>query len=271
MKVYVEQVLITNFIIDFCILVMVSKLVYSRTNFKRTALSALFGSCASLMLPFCWNSLLANALKILSGIIMLQILNIKTKKQLALSLCLMLVVSYIIGGAVLSNFGTSGGGGYAISQNSLIPVFAVSIIFTFITCKLIAWIKAKISTNSNIYDTTLVNNNIKVNTKSFIDSGNGLYDNNQPVSLINFDTFSKLTKISLDQYLTNQFDSLNNAHFIEASTIAGKRKILVFTIDELHLIRSSVKKYKNIVLGVALHFDNSKEYKAILNSSFCYN
>ncbi len=271
MKVYIEQVLLTNFIIDFCLLLMVSKLVFSHTNIKRTILSALFGSCASLMLPFCSHILLANALKILSGIIMLQILSIKTKKQLALSFALMLVASYIIGGAVLSNFGTDSGGGYAIKQTSLLPVFAITLAFTFITCKLITWIKAKISTNCNIYNISLVNNNIKVNIKSFIDSGNALHDNNQPVSLINFDTFSRLTNITLNQYLTNQFSNLNNAHFIEANTIAGKRKILVFTIDELHLNKATTKIYKNVRLGVALHFDNTKEYKAILNSSFCYN
>ena len=271
MKVYIEQVLLTNFIIDFCILIMVSKCVCSHTNFKRIVLSALFGSCASLILPFCSHILLANTLKILSGIIMLQILNIKTKKQLALSYALMLVISYIIGGAVLSNFGVSSGGGYAIKQTSLIPVFAITIIFTFITCKLIAWIKSKISTNCNIYDISLINKDIEIKIKSFIDSGNGLYDNNQPVSLINFDTFTRLTRINLDQYLTNSFDNLNNAHFIQANTIAGKRKILVFTIDELHINKHTTKVYKNVRLGVALHFDNTKEYKAILNSSFCYN
>ena len=271
MKVYIEQLILTNFLIDFCILLMVSKLVCGQTNPKRIILSALFGSVASLILPFCLYSILANLLKILTGIIMLQILHIKTKKQLALSYMLMLAISYIIGGAVLSNFGVSSGGGYTLKSTSLIPVFAITIIFTFITCKLIAWLRSKIVTNSNIYDITLINNQSKISIKSFIDSGNGLYDNNQPVSLINFDTFSRLTNITLNQYLTNQFSNLNNAHFIEANTIAGKRKILVFSIDELHLTKSTTQIYKNVCLGVAMHFDNTKEYKAILNSSFCFN
>ena len=270
MKVYVEQVLLTNFIIDFCILIMISKLICSKICFRQVVLSALFGSVASLILPFCTNIILTNALKILTAIIMLQILHIH-KNQLVASTLLMLVLSYIIGGAILSNFGTSTSNGYGISQLNLIYVFAITIIFTLITCKLITFIKSKITTNSNIYDITLVNSNNRVCIKSFIDSGNSLSDNNQPVSLINFDTFTKLTNISLNQYLTNEFSSLNNPHFISANTIAGKRKILVFTISELHLTTSKTKIFKNVKLGVALHFDNTKEYKAILNSSFCLN
>jgi hypothetical protein len=198
---------------------------------------------------------------------MLQIINLH-KKQLVSGTLLMLVVSYIIGGAVLSNFGTYSNGGYILNKINLTYVFIIAIIFTFITSRLISWLKSKITTNSNIYDITLINNNIKLNIKSFIDSGNSLYDNNQPVSLINFDTFFRLTNININQYLTNDFNTLNNPHFINANTIAGKRKILVFTINELHLKN---KIYYNIQLGVALNFDNSKEYKAILNSSFCFN
>ena len=271
MKIYIEQVLITNFIIDFCILLVISKLICSKTIYRRVIFSALFGSFASLIVPYCTHIILTNLLKLLTSIIMLQILNIKTKKQLTLSCLLMLVLSYIIGGAILSNFGQSVGSGYAISNISLIPVFAITFIFTFITCKLIAWIKCKITANSHIYDTILINNNKQLHIKSFIDSGNALCDNNQPVSLINFDTFNKLTNISLSQYLNNEFSGLNNAHFINANTIAGKRKILVFTINELRVTKSNIKVYKNVMLGVALHFDNTKEYKAILNSSFCFN
>jgi len=271
MNIYIEQVILTNFIIDFCILVMISKIIFSRTNFKHVTLSALFGSVASLIMPYCSYLILTYSLKILIAIIMLQILHIKGKKQLVSSFVLMLVTSYIIGGAVLSNFGAQSNNGYTLSSMGLIPVFAITIIFTFVTCKLIGLVKSKITTNSNIYDITLINNQTKLTIKSFIDSGNALYDNNQPVTLINFDTFTRLTNITLNQYLTNQFSGLNNAHFIQANTIAGKRRILVFTIDELHLTKTTTKIFKNITLGVALHFDNTKEYKAILNSIFCLN
>ncbi|MBQ3503057.1 MAG: sigma-E processing peptidase SpoIIGA, partial [Clostridia bacterium] len=265
------QILLTNFIIDWCILLVVSKCIFSKPCYKHITLSAMFGSVATLIMPCCSNLIFINILKILTSIIMLQLLNIKTKKQLILSSMLMLVLSYIIGGAILSSFGKSSNNGYLISNINLLPVFATTILFTFISSKLISWLKGKIISNSNIYDITLINNSNKISIKSFIDSGNGLYDNNTPVSLINFETFNKLTNISLNQYINNQFSTLNNAHFIEANTIAGKRKILVFTINELHLKRNDIKIYKNITLGVAMHFDNSKEYKAILNSCFCYN
>lgn len=267
MIIYIEQVLITNFIIDYCILTIISKFIYSKPNHKRIMLSALFGSLASLVMPYCQNFMFHNALKILTSIIMLQIINLH-KKQLVSGTLLMLVVSYIMGGAILSNFGVQTNGGYMLNQVNLIYVFIISIIFTFIVSKLIPWLKSKITTNSNIHDTTLINNQVSINIKSFIDSGNALYDNNEPVSLINFDTFTQLTNITLNQYLSNDFHSLNNPHFINASTIAGKRKILVFTINELHI---NNKVYTNVRLGVALNFDNTKEYKAILNSSFCFN
>lgn len=271
MKIYIEQVLVTNFIIDWCILLVVSRLVFSKTNYKHLTLSSTFGSVATLIVPYCTNILIINIFKILSSIIMLQLIRIKTKKQLFLSCLLMLVLSYVIGGAILDYFGTSTNNGYIINTINLLPTFIITVVFTFISCKLVTWTKSKIVSNSNIFDVTLVNNGKQMNIKSFIDSGNGLYDNNSPVSLINFETFTKLTNISLTQYINNQFEGLNNAHFIEANTIAGKRKILVFTINELHLKHSRVKIFKDVKLGVALHFDNTQEYKAILNSTFCNN
>ncbi len=270
MTIYIEQVLLTNFIIDFCILVILSKLILCKPNYKLICLSSIFGSFASLIMPFCQTLILTNLLKILTSIIMLQIIHIH-KKQLLLSSLLMLIISYIIGGAILSNFGSSSQGGYTISNINLIPVFAITFIFTFITCKLVVWIKSKITTNTNIFNTILINANQKITIKSFIDSGNSLYDNNQPVSLISFDIFSYLTGISLSDYLAGDFKNLINPHFITANTIAGKRKILVFTINELHLNKNYTKIYKNVQIGVALNFDNTKEYKAILNSSFCFD
>jgi hypothetical protein len=146
-------------------------------------------------------------------------------------------------------------------------VFLCTFIFTFISYKLIKWTKHKVIANSHIHNLLLIYNNNKVTITGFIDSGNALQDNNRPVSIINLDTFSKLTNISLEQYLTNDFKTLTHPHFINANTIAGSKKILVFTINEL---RIDSKTYQNILIGVSLNFDNTKEYKAILNSSFCF-
>jgi len=267
MTIYIEQVIITNFIVDFCIVTIISKIIYSKPNYRLVVLSALFGSIASLIVPYCSNWILLNALKILTAIIMLQIIHL-SNKQLLFGTLLMLMSSYIIGGALLSNFGASVNGGYVLSDINLIYIFIIAITSTFIISKLINYIKRKVTNNANICDITLIYNSNSIKIKSFIDSGNSLYDNDSPVSLINFDTFSTLTQTTLNQYLTNDFSTLNNPHFITASTIAGKRKILVFTIDELHIKH---KIYKNISLGVALNFDNNKEYKAILNSCFCFN
>ena len=267
MTIYIEQVIITNFIVDFCIVTIISKIIYSKPNYRLVVLSALFGSIASLIVPYCSNWILLNALKILTAIIMLQIIHL-SNKQLLFGTLLMLMSSYIIGGALLSNFGALVNGSYMLSDINLIYIFIISITSTFIISKLINYIKRKITNNANIYDITLIYNSNSIKIKSFIDSGNSLYDNDSPVSLINFDTFSTLTQTTLNQYLTNDFSTLNNPHFITASTIAGKRKILVFTIDELHIKH---KIYKSISLGVALNFDNNKEYKAILNSCFCFN
>ena len=270
MKVYIEQILLTNFIIDFCILAVVSKLILCQSNYRHIFLSALFGSFASLLLPYCFNLILVNTLKILTSIIMLQLLHIN-KQQLLLASFTMLVLSYIIGGAILSNLATPTANGYAITGINLIYVFIVTFIFTFVACKLIVWLKSQITNNTNIYDITLICNNNRITIKGFIDSGNGLFDHGQPVNIINFDTFQKLTNLTLNQYLTKNFDNLVNPHFIEANTVAGKRKILIFSIEQLHIGKSNPKTYHNVSIGVSLNFDNTKEYKAILNSSFCFN
>lgn len=270
MKIYIEPLLLTNFVIDFCIMLVISKLVFSQISLKRIIFSASFGSVATLIYPFCSNYILINVLKILTAIIMIQILHPNSRKQLFLSTITMFCLSYVIGGAILSNFGSFTNNGYTIKGPlNIWIIFSIVIISTFIIYKIINWLKSKIITNSNIYTAKLKFNGNSICIKSFIDSGNALYDNNQPVNLINFDTFSKLTNINLEQYLNNQF-SLNDAHYISANTIAGSKKILVFTIDELTINKQQPKIFKNVKLGLALNFDNKKEYKMILNSSFCY-
>jgi len=247
---------------------MISKILFSKLNIKRIAISSAFASIATLIYPFCTNIIVINILKILTCIIMLQLLGVKSSKHILLSSFIIFVFSYILGGAVLSNLGTSTLNGYTISNINLLPIFIITIVTTFICCKLVNYIKSKINLNSHIHNATLINNNIILNIKGFIDSGNHLCDNNNPVTIINFKTFKKLTNISLSQYLTNNFNNLKNAHFINANTISGKSKILVFNIDKLQL---NNKTYCNISLGVSLHFDNSKEYSAIFNSCFCSN
>lgn len=266
MIIYIEQVLITNFIIDYCILVIISKLIYYKPNHIKICLSALFGSLSSFIIPYCQHVAILNLFKILTSIIMLQMINLH-KKQLLLGSFSMFVISYIFGGALLSNLGTQINGGYALSNIKLIYVILTALTFTFITIKILHWCKSKVIHNYNLCEITLTLNNNSITIKSFVDSGNNLCDNNQPVSLINFDTFSKLTNLSLNQYLNNDFKTLINPHFISANTIVGSKKILVFTINQLCFKN---KIYDNMQIGVTLNFDNTKEYKAILNSYFCF-
>lgn len=271
MKIYIEQVIFTNLIIDFCIILMISKLVQAKTKYFRVFLSSFLGSILTLIYPLCPNGLIVNILKILTSIVMLQLIQIKPK-QLPLSIMLMFALSYVVGGCILSNFGTQTAGGYMLKPSNLIPVFIVTFISTFVCLKLIKWVKSKIICSSHIYSTTLTHKGNSVSIKSFIDTGNSLLDtDNSPVSLINFETFSSLTSVTLEEYLSNDFSKLNSPHFINASTIAGRKKILVFVIDTLTLNHAKPINYHNVKLGVATNFDNSKEYKAILNSYFCFN
>lgn len=271
MKIYIEQLIFTNLIIDFCIILMISKLLQNKTGFFRVFLSSFLGSVITLIYPLCPNNLIVNILKISTALVMLQIIQIKPK-QLPLSVLLMLALSYVIGGCVLSNFGTQSAGGYMLNPSSLLPVYAITILATFVCLRLIRWVKSKVISSAQVYSTTLTYRGNSVSIKSFIDSGNSLTDlDNSPVSLINFDTFSKLTTTTLEEYLNNDFSKLNSPHFITANTIAGRKKILVFNIDTLILNGKKPVEYHNIKIGVATNFDNSKEYKAILNSYFCFN
>ncbi len=201
---------------------------------------------------------------------MLQILHIKTFKKLCLSLLLMLGLSYTIGGTIIANFATPTHSGYMINSYNIVLVILLSIISSFIIYQLIKWIKSKVLNNAHIHDVKLSHNGTTLSVKSLIDSGNCLNDNCNPVSLINFDTFTKLTNISISDYLNNKFDTLISPKFITANTISGKRKILVFTIDSLTITNLN-KHFNHVRLGVMLNFDNSKEYKVILNNYFCYN
>lgn len=270
MKVYIEQTILINFIIDFCILTIIAKLLFVNTSKKRLILSALFGSVIVLIYPYCINQFLVNSLKILSALLMLQIMHSMNYKQLSISLLLMLGLSYTIGGTIISNIATTTNSGYTIKPHNTISAIILTILSSVIIYNLIKYIKFKILSNSHIHEINLTHQQNSIIIKGLIDSGNSLNDNLTPVSLINFDTFTRLTNISINDYINRRFSSLINPKFITAKSIGGVRQILVFTIDKLTILNTN-KSFSNIRLGVMLNFDNSKEYKAILNNCFCLN
>lgn len=241
MVVYIEQVLVDNIIINYLLLTLIDAVFKNDTSKKRLWLASIVSSILSLAYPFLmFDWMLVNAYKLLVALIMILVAFKIVRRKFALYFFTLLSFTYILGGLVnafIENVLVRSG---MMIYQSKIP-FGVTIficyIYVLILKKLLASLSRKIKQNNYVYTCTLINNDKKITTNCFLDSGNNLLDTStkKPISIINADLLFKITEIKIEDLLTQNYSILKNAHYLSVQTVSGTSKILVFEIDKLEL------------------------------------
>lgn len=277
MEIYIEYAIIDNMTIDLLILVLTSKLNKLDVSKLRLTLTALFGTIIALISPLLSGIFLILA-KLLCGLTMPLLLLKKPKFKLYIIVMLsFFLITAIFGGVCLAicsffnlNFQVENG---AIMVYSF-PVglaLIIAFIMFYIIKNLIKHFSSQKRLAKFLYDVWFLLDNTLVKTSGFLDSGNKLSDqkSGKPITLINFELFSKLTDVKLSDVLLKKYDKipLKNVHEVELKSLTKSSKIMVFEIDNI-LIDNTLKIEQALVGLSVVDFQNNLQAECILSPDY---
>ena len=268
MEIYIESFLLQNILINFCLLKLVHLTTKTQTNFFKTFTASIIGAVPSVMIVlFLNNTLILNIAKFITATLMLIVAFKQTKKQFTFNLILLFIYTYAFGGVITSlsssvyytNFGA-----VMTSKFSLEMICIVLIIITYIFELVVKHIKLKINTNNLIYDVTLTNNKSSIKINAYMDTGNFINHNGEPVLILDLKTYLKLTKTNLLNFLTTKTD------VIKTGTVSGTNNLKIVSIDKIQIKKGKTTTEFNHPL-VAINSTNcfkNTNYQALLSPLF---
>ena len=264
MEVVIEYVLIDNFVIDFFILFLTSKLLTLNYKVLRLVFAALFGAALALVFPVLnLHIALQILLKILVAIAMLLIaFKSSSFKNFALIFLVFMSITCLFGGifVLISLFEYGSLDAMTITlYNKDIPMGLITIMiafYVFLINGVINYIKNKIKLTKFIFPLTIKTKFKCVKINAYLDSAHNLIDpeTQLPVVIINFSTLNKLYKIPIEKIISKQLPKdIPNARYINYETIESKNnKMLVFLVEELKISSANKKILKNQIVGLSL-------------------
>ncbi len=245
MQVYVELALAENFCMDFVLFCGAKAFCKNPCGLLRIAASSVLGACFAVAFPlFGLNGFWAIAVKLASGAALCAVAGrYKSVKGYLKFTLAFLVISFAVGGALLGIFSLAGvsyeeGGGFLISSVPVgIPLFA-ALLFALAIKRIRSKFALKHAKNSVICRIYAGENSVE--GTGFYDSGNKVYHLGAPVSVIPKPLAEKI--VDLEGIKT----------FTKIHTVAGSRKMAVFTADRIEIDDGENKTVINKVkIGVS--------------------
>ena len=206
MTIYIDIILIINFIIDLLLLLSVSFLLKRRASLTRIIISSSIASLSTLLLFVIHNNFLLLIYKLLTSIIMIIITfkynNFHYFKD---NLIYLYIISIVLGGTIylINNQISSINNGLIFTSNNLkINLFLLIIITPIIIYKYLKTTKNYQITYSNYYDIDIYYNDLCIKGTAFLDTGNNLKDPyfKRPIILINKELINEPVKTFLVPY-----------------------------------------------------------------------
>lgn len=245
MQVFVELAIAENFCMDFTLLYCAKAAVKNPCGVFRIAVASALGACFAVVFPlFALSGAWAQVIKILAGGALCLIAGkFNSVKGYLKFTTVFLIASFALGGLLIGIFSLADvaydeGGGVILSSVPVgIPLF-FALVFVVavrrIARKMIAN-HAKIEVNLRIFVGEKC-----VSAVGFYDSGNKVYDFGQPVSVV-------------PRFVAEQLVEVEGIKtFTKIHTVAGSRKIAVFTADKIEIDEGEkTRTLKKVRLGVA--------------------
>lgn len=244
MQVYVELALIENFCMDFVLLCSAKFISKNPCRYWRVVLGAVTGAVFAVVFPLLnFDAMLAVIAKVLSGLfICLLSGTFKDFKAYLKFTGWFFVLTALLGGALVGLFALTGleyeaGRGFLLSS---VPI-GIPLFFAFwivIGAKLLAKRLQKGAKNS--VKLRVITKKAQVELTGFFDSGNKVYSNGVPVSIIPKATAEKLV------------DETRIKEGVVIHTVAGSEILKIFTADRIELdLGEKSKVIKKVKLGIS--------------------
>lgn len=275
MVIYIEDVIIENFLVTLLLLLCLNKLFKIKSSKLRLAtVSALAGILSTVYPLISVNGILEIVFKLCFGVVIIYIYSGKAK-MFAKYLSFIFLTALFGGINILVYYFAYGT--MEISDNfpTYVLIFLLFIIYYLLNSCIKLMQKGFVVSNF-IYDIEITDNNISLKDKAFLDSGNTLLDEEgSPVFIINIILFNKLYKnIKIEDLLIKNYQNLKDPHYIKSGYATGGGKILVFSVDKLKIFSSnSNMDIKNAKIGVVYSsFDKNFNCNMLLNiNAFAFN
>lgn len=293
-KMYVDVLIIENFIINLVILNITSRFSKVKTNKKKLLLGAAFGALYVLIIFFpSLEVLLTLAMKIAVSVLMVIIAFAPERfKDFFKALAIFYIVTFALGGTAFALFYLTGQGRImnGILYISNINNFPVSLLIMGIglgyLLLVFCWdyIQSRIIGDELIYDVVIELNDKKIEVNAILDTGNSLKDpiSNLPVIVVEYDAIkqalpdkmavifnSNKDDISYEKLCSvlEKADLLFKIRLIPFSTLGRQNGMLVgVKPDNVRLTGKKCKReIKDVVIGICNNkISRSGEYEALL-------
>lgn len=268
MEIYVEIFLIENILINFCLLKLINSTTKSSTNFFKLFLSSFLGATSSiLIIYFIESTLILNIFKLLTATLMISVCFKQSKKQFITNLILLFLFTYTLGGLITnlnSKTHITPLSVMVFNKFSLEIICVIITLATYIFDLVCRHLRLNIKTTNLLYNLTLTQNNKSIKINAYLDTGNFLNHNGQPVLLLDIKAFLKLTNTNLiDFYLTE-------SEKISAGTINGTNYLKIFKIDKVKIQNKTTNiELKNQIIAINTNSSfKNKNYQALLSPLF---
>lgn len=256
MTIYIEYVLLDNFVIDYLLLKATLSLTGKTVKKGRLFCCAFFSAVLALLSPMVSHlRFLSIIYKVVSALLIVLLLrNYKSFRDYYKSLAVFFALTVFTGGfvfAIFYVFNIPYSTDIAISL-MVVPVF-VGIKFTL---SLVRFLSRKATERSTLCECEIIVSGKTLKGKGFMDTGNGVYEGGNPVMFIDKKLFSEA--ISMKKL---------NMRKITVSTVSGKTTKICITADKLKIYyKSGTNTYYNVTVAVT---DLGKEeYSFILHPDF---
>lgn len=264
MEIYIDVVLIENFIINFFLLLVTTQIIKLKGEYKRLIIASFIGSLYTLLMFIPEVDFLVSLpIKLIMALLMLYI--VIGKKDIIFYVksyfCFILLSLSFCGicfAFALAQNPYSFNAGFTIN-NYLFRYLLFSIMIMYIlTNRIVLFIKDRISFSKLIYDLDINYEGISYRVKGFLDTGNALIE---PVTSLPVIIVEK-------KYLNNIQVKSDKCYHIPYKVVNGySDKLLGIKVDEIKVYKNKgeVEHRKAIVCLCDTKLSNNNEFGALLS------
>ncbi len=255
MTVYIEYVIINNVIIDYLMLKATFLLTGNPLHKRRLFLCAFLGGIIALVYPTLQiNQVILTLVKIMSGLLIVLLASeYKSAKSFYINAVIFFFYTFTTGGVIIGVFNI-----FNLEYQTEFIVASI-VIPVYLVLRVLAQVKdyffRRKTVESLIYELELSLNNQTLDAKGFLDTGNSLLDNGEPVILCDKHFAKKLIAENIAKIKFKK---------IEISTATGKRQNLAFKLDRLVLYTLDKEHIFNNITVCISHL-NFEGYSVILH------
>lgn len=264
MKIYIDVLLVENFIIDMFILMITSKIVRIRVNNKYLIAASFIGAIYTLVgiFPDLKFFSIFPFQVIVAYLMMSILLKSRCWKTVIKATLIYIIIAFILSGISLS---------FALWQNSYslksvykienysLKYLVISIILVYIVLdRVTSYLRERALITNFTYDIELYIKDIKFVIKGFLDTGNEL---REPIT--------NLPCIIVEEKYLNSFieEEEDKTYYIPYSAIGFKGKLRGFKVDKVLIrgISDNWREVSAIICPCKDELNREKEFNALLS------